>query len=146
MTITRLRLAVLIAAAAAGGFWIGTLSSEETTTRSPTTAETARKLIVALDNAQLCNRKLHGRYGGNIADLEETMWRLDPWSGGGALTARISGDGLRLEVHASRDGRFYTNRITGDGVDVYMSRSSGGAIDYGADVPKRDDAVCVKRT
>ena len=51
------------------------------------------------------------------------MWRLDPWSGGGALTARISGEALRLEVHASRDGRFYTNRITGDGVDVYMSRS-----------------------
>ena len=107
MTITRLRLAVLIAAA---------------------------------------HRRVLDRTLGGDHDPEETMWRLDPWSGGGALTARISGEGLRLEVHASRDGRFYTNRITGDGVDVYMSRSSGGAIDYGADVPNRDDAVCVKRT
>jgi hypothetical protein len=145
LTITRLRLAVLIAAAAGGGFWIGRASTEETTTRSPTTAETARKLIVDLDNAQLCHWKAHGRYGGDIADLEETMWRLDPWSGGGGLTARASGYGLSLAIHASRDGRFYNDRITGDGVDVYMSRSSGGSIDYGGDIPNRDHAVCVKR-
>ncbi len=73
------------------------------------------------------------------------MWRLDPWSGGGALTARASTYGLSVAVHASRDGRFYADRITGDGIDVYMSRSSSGAIDYGEGLPNRDHAECVKR-
>ena len=67
-------------------------------------------------------------YGANVADLEETMWRLDPWSGGGALTARASTEARRWRPIASpRDGRFYADPITPHGIDGYRSRSSSGA-------------------
>jgi hypothetical protein len=89
----------------------------------------ARELLVAVDSAELCHWRRHGRYG-NLADVDEAT---DGSRFGGALMALASRERLAVDLQVSSDHRSYFQRITGRGVDTYVERRGSDFIDFGPD-------------
>jgi hypothetical protein len=122
-------IALLLALAVgyvAGGAVVGSASAGEDTE----TQREADKLLVRIDNAQLCHLKAERRFGAGIADLEETMLRISEMGVGPGFNAHASAFGLTVQVDASDDGSYYTLRITGPGdVDLSMAREARGFAD-----------------
>jgi hypothetical protein len=78
----------------------------------------AKRLLVAIDQHELCYRERFGRYTGRTVDL--TMFGVS------SPQAEAASDGLRIELEASSDGRGYLQHITGDDVNVLVERRGRG--------------------
>ncbi len=114
-------LVAVIAAAVIVGAKNG-LKDNRSGTPRPSAVRQSGDLLNAIDNAELCHRVRTGRYTDNIADLEETMWRLDPDGFGERLNQGASSAGLTLVLRTSDNGGSYSQRITGRGQDLDGAR------------------------
>lgn len=94
------------------------------------TDKTSSGLVGVIDNAEVCHSKATRRFTASVPELERTMRRLAPTSVGARLSDALDEAEVKLELHASDNGRYYTQRVTGDHIDQALSRNVDGFVSY----------------
>ncbi len=96
------------------------------------TSEAAVDLGGVIDHAELCHRRETGGFTDDVRELERTMRRLAQRSVGARLSQALQDNDLALELHASKGGVYYTQRVRGDEIDQAVSRRALDFADYGS--------------
>ena len=97
----------------------------------------ATRLILAIDNAQLCHAERRGGYTDSLEDLLEVS--------GGLPLVLASDHRIDVELSASRGGRSYFVRLRGDDFDTYLERRGPDFVNDGAGVASRVGDRCDAR-
>lgn len=126
----RLLIAALVAGVVLGvssGLRLGETDAASGTGSGPGQDSEAAEigLLNAIDNAQLCYRKQTRTYTSNLANLEETMWRLDRNRIGASLTTTASIYRLGVLMTTSEGGASYFQRVSGE-QDAGLKRARQG--------------------